>query len=64
MTGLLVSVRNGEEAAQALAGGAAVVDVKEPARGALGRADFGRLAEVVEAVGGRVPLSASARRVA
>ncbi|MDP6468185.1 MAG: (5-formylfuran-3-yl)methyl phosphate synthase [Pirellulaceae bacterium] len=39
MTGLLVSVRDANEAQQALAGGADVIDVKEPARGALGAAD-------------------------
>ena len=39
MTRLLVSVRNGQEAEAALAGGAHVIDVKEPARGSLGRAD-------------------------
>ncbi len=44
--GLLVSVRNVTEARAALAGGADVIDVKEPARGPLGRADD----EVIEAV--------------
>jgi (5-formylfuran-3-yl)methyl phosphate synthase len=39
VAGLLVSVRSAEEALAALAGGAAVIDVKEPARGPLGRAD-------------------------
>ncbi|MDP7303223.1 MAG: (5-formylfuran-3-yl)methyl phosphate synthase, partial [Pirellulaceae bacterium] len=39
MTELLVSVRDANEAQQALAGGADVIDVKEPARGALGAAD-------------------------
>ena len=36
MTRLLVSVRSAEEAEIALAGGADVIDVKEPRRGALG----------------------------
>ena len=36
MTGLLVSVRDGQEARAALDGGAAVIDVKEPLRGSLG----------------------------
>ena len=36
---LLVSVRDAAEAGNAVAGGAALIDVKEPARGALGRAD-------------------------
>jgi uncharacterized protein (UPF0264 family) len=39
MTRLLVSVRNAEEAELALSGGADLVDVKEPSRGSLGRAD-------------------------
>jgi uncharacterized protein (UPF0264 family) len=39
MTGLLVSVRSAAEAELALAGGADVIDVKEPRRGALGPAD-------------------------
>ena len=38
-TGLLVSVRNPDEAQAALRGGADVIDIKEPSRGALGRAD-------------------------
>jgi uncharacterized protein (UPF0264 family) len=37
MTKLLVSVRDEDEAVAALAGGADIIDVKEPARGALGR---------------------------
>jgi len=39
MAALLVSVRSAEEAAAALNGGAAIIDVKEPDRGPLGRAD-------------------------
>ena len=35
--GLLVSVRSAAEAATALAGGADLIDVKEPSRGPLGR---------------------------
>ena len=34
---LLVSVRDGREAATALAGGAEMIDAKEPSRGPLGR---------------------------
>jgi uncharacterized protein (UPF0264 family) len=56
---LLVSVRSAEEAGAALAGGAALIDVKEPARGALGRADDETIAAVVRAVGGQVPVSAA-----
>jgi len=46
MTGLLVSVRNAEEARAALLGGADIIDVKEPRNGSLGAAS----AEVWEAV--------------
>ena len=57
MTGLLVSVRSSWEAQLALEGGADLVDLKEPARGALGSADPAVWAEVVSAVAGRVPTS-------
>ncbi len=59
MTALLVSVRSAAEAEAALAGGAALIDVKEPARGALGRADDAVIAGVVRAVAGRAPVSAA-----
>jgi len=55
--GLLISVRNAEEARIALAGGAEVIDVKEPSRGSLGAADSQVVAEVVAVTGGRVPVS-------
>src|SRR4051794_16896845 len=57
--GLLVSVRSAEEAACALAGGAALIDVKEPLRGALGRADDAVIRAVVQAVGAARPVSAA-----
>jgi uncharacterized protein (UPF0264 family) len=57
--GLLVSVRSAEEAAAALAGGADLIDVKEPSRGSLGRADDATIAAVVRAVAGRRPVSAA-----
>jgi uncharacterized protein (UPF0264 family) len=57
--GLLVSVRTAEEAAAALAGGAAIIDVKEPGRGPLGRADDRAVADVVRLVAGRRPVSAA-----
>jgi uncharacterized protein (UPF0264 family) len=56
---LLVSVRDAAEAEAALAGGADLIDVKEPANGPLGRADFATIAEVVKTVAGRVPISAA-----
>jgi uncharacterized protein (UPF0264 family) len=59
MTQLLVSVRSAAEAEAALAGGAHVIDVKEPSRGSLGRADDATLAEVVRVVTGRRPISAA-----
>jgi len=59
MSGLLVSVRNAPEAETAVAGGATLIDVKEPARGSLGRADDMTIAAVVHAVAGRRPVSAA-----
>lgn len=58
--GLLVSVRSADEALAALAGGADVIDVKEPHRGALGAADRQTIADVVRAVAGRAPVTAAA----
>jgi uncharacterized protein (UPF0264 family) len=57
MTGLLVSVRSAAEAETALAGGADLIDVKEPARGALGAADSTVWRAVAATVAGRVPTS-------
>ena len=57
--GLLVSVRSADEAAAALAGGADLIDVKEPAKGALGMAEAEVVAAVVETVRGKVPVSAA-----
>jgi uncharacterized protein (UPF0264 family) len=51
--GLLVSVRDAAEAAEALAGGATIVDVKEPARGALGVATAAVTARIAAVVGDR-----------
>lgn len=58
--GVLVSVRDAAEAEAALAGGAAVVDVKDPARGSLGRAEARAVAAVAHVVGGRVPWTLAA----
>lgn len=58
--GLLVSVRNADEALAALAGGADVIDVKEPSRGSLGAADRSTIAEVVRVIDGRAPVTAAA----
>jgi (5-formylfuran-3-yl)methyl phosphate synthase len=56
---LLVSVRDAAEAAAALAGGADLIDIKEPSRGAMGRADASMIVAVVREVAGRVPVSAA-----
>ena len=55
--GLLVSVRSVAEAQEAVAGGAAIIDVKEPSRGPLGRADADVTAAIAEAVAGRAQLT-------
>src|SRR5262249_38398523 len=55
----LVSVRSADEAEAALAGGAALIDVKEPSQGPLGRAPADALAAVLDAVAGRAPVSAA-----
>jgi uncharacterized protein (UPF0264 family) len=57
MTRLLISVRDADEAATALAGGADLVDIKEPSHGSLGAASAGVWQAVLGVCGGRVPLS-------
>ena len=47
---LLVSVRSASEAVAALNGGADIIDVKDPDRGPLGRADWSAIAEIVRTV--------------
>ncbi|MBI3837767.1 MAG: (5-formylfuran-3-yl)methyl phosphate synthase [Planctomycetia bacterium] len=59
MIRLLISVRNAEEAQVALAGGADLIDVKEPNRGSLGAADALAIKAVVREVAGRVSVSAA-----
>lgn len=56
---LLVSVRNATEARIALAGGADVIDVKEPSAGSLGRASHQAMREVVDALGQSRSMSSS-----
>lgn len=53
--GLLVSVRSTDEAIAALDGGAAIIDVKEPANGPLGPAGPDVAAAIGAAVRGRAP---------
>jgi uncharacterized protein (UPF0264 family) len=57
---LLVSVRSRAEAVEALAGGADILDVKEPARGSLGMADaviIREIATTIREAGAAIPLS-------
>ena len=56
---LLVSVRSAEEAREALAGGAEIIDIKEPAAGSLGAAVPGVRAAVVREVAGESPVTAA-----
>ncbi|MFO0936194.1 MAG: (5-formylfuran-3-yl)methyl phosphate synthase [Gemmataceae bacterium] len=57
--GLLVSVKNAEEAKEALAAGVDLIDVKDPAKGALGMAESDVVASVLSLVGKKVPVSAA-----
>jgi uncharacterized protein (UPF0264 family) len=59
MSALLVSVRSVGEADAALSGGAAVIDVKEPNHGSLGRASDETIAQVIRFVANRTPVSAA-----
>lgn len=62
--GLLVSVRDATEARAALDGDAAIIDVKEPANGPLGRPTADIVAAVARAVAGRRPLTVAAGELA
>jgi dihydroneopterin aldolase len=59
MTRFLASVRDGTEAEAALAAGADIIDLKDPARGALGALDPAAIAQCVTAVAGRAEVSAT-----
>jgi uncharacterized protein (UPF0264 family) len=59
MTSMLASVRSLDEALIALDGGADLIDLKEPARGALGALDHAAVRICVQAIGGRKPVSAT-----
>jgi (5-formylfuran-3-yl)methyl phosphate synthase len=56
---LLVSARNATEASAALAGGADIVDAKEPSGGALGAVTIGVLREMLSRVDAACPVSAA-----
>ena len=57
--GLLVSVRAAAEVPAALEGGADLIDVKEPLKGPLAPAEAEVVAAVIDAVDGKVPVSAA-----
>jgi (5-formylfuran-3-yl)methyl phosphate synthase len=57
MTGLLVSVRDADEARDAVEAGADLIDIKEPQAGPLGAAAPETIAEIVRVVAGRRPTS-------
>ena len=59
MTLLLASVRSLDEALLALDGGADLIDLKEPARGALGALDHAAVRVSVQAIAARRPVSAT-----
>ena len=58
MTRMLASVTGTEEAEIALAGGADIIDLKDPKAGALGAVTTAVIRQTVEAIAGRKPVSA------
>ena len=56
---LLVSVRNASEARAALAGGADIIDTKEPLNGPLGAVSSDVLHEIAATIGNAAPVSAA-----
>lgn len=59
MTHFLASVRDAAEAEIAVSAGADIIDLKEPANGALGAVDRATSAGILAALRGRVPTSAT-----
>lgn len=59
MTRLLASVTNCTEAGQAIVGGADLIDLKDPVRGALGALPLDLILAIRQHVGGRCPVSAT-----
>lgn len=59
MSELLISVRSADEAVIALDAGADLIDVKEPERGSLGRANHEVIQDVLQIVDGKRPVSAA-----
>ncbi|MCI0735983.1 MAG: dihydroneopterin aldolase, partial [Beijerinckiaceae bacterium] len=60
MTLMLASVTSPAEAETVSAGGADIIDLKDPAKGALGALDTGVSAHIVRLIGKRKPVSAAA----
>lgn len=59
MTLFLASVRDRREAEVALGSGADIIDLKDPARGALGAVNLAEVAATVRLVAGKAPVSAT-----
>jgi uncharacterized protein (UPF0264 family) len=59
MTGMLASVNSLEEARLVLSKNVDIIDLKDPASGALGALSTGRVAEIVKMVNGACPVSAT-----
>ncbi|WP_166821472.1 (5-formylfuran-3-yl)methyl phosphate synthase [Thalassoroseus pseudoceratinae] len=52
---LLISVRNADEAQAAIEGGCDILDIKEPSRGSLGRADDTTIHDIIDSLGSDAP---------
>ena len=59
MTKMLASVQNRQEAEIAFQNGADIIDLKDPANGALGAVETGKVLEVIDFISGRRPVSAA-----
>jgi len=59
MTGMLASVNSLEEAIIVLDAKVDIIDLKQPAQGALGALETARVEEIVSAINGRCPISAT-----
>lgn len=59
MSKLLASVCTPAEALMALDAGVDIIDLKDPAQGALGALSLDMIKEIVQLIGGRVPISAT-----
>ena len=59
MTQMLASVQNRQEAEIVFQNGADIIDLKDPASGALGAVETVKLLEVIDFIAGRRPVSAA-----